>query len=124
MAFPASVEQVRLTRPRPGGRFKSRDGIGGDGLPDLHDSEAGLGLGGPVLDSGKDGSARLIKSNGSWKWEGIKHEHRTGPRIRTSERVLQYPANRSLDPDVRDLPTTKVADAAVSITIRPFASDR
>ena len=118
MAFPSSVEHVRLTRPRPGGQFKYRyDEPGAAGPSDSNDHEAGLGLGGPVLDFGRDGGARLRKDRDTWKWEWIKQEtalHDT-QILRTSKPVLQYPPNRSADPDIQSLPTGKLAEAAVSL---------
>lgn len=68
MAFPASVNQLGQTRKRvrkprfP--RSRSPDGV-------VNDVSSGIGVGGPSLDFGRDGSARLVRERGKWKWDWI-----------------------------------------------------
>lgn len=79
MAFPASVNEVQLTRSK-GGQQKARRRLlpGEDELPDPNEPSAAIGIGGPVLDFGRLGGAKLERTvkngRGRWGWTWISEE--------------------------------------------------
>lgn len=113
--FPSSVEQVTLTRTKQGQQKTRPKFLPGHDTPlDPNEPEADVGVGGAILDIGRDGAARLDNAKGLWGWDWIKRIESSGSMIQTGEGVLLYPRNRSLDPEVTSLPPTKIANAAVS----------
>ncbi len=83
MAFPASVNQVQLIRSRAGQpRPRRRLLPGEDELPDPFEPSAAIGIGGPVLDFGRLGGARLDKDvrrgRSKWRWSWIGEERPGG----------------------------------------------
>lgn len=79
MAYPASVTQIHHTRLRAGQpRPRRRLILGEDELPDPHDLDPAVGIGGPLLDFGRLGGARLsrvVKGNRmQWGWSWIASE--------------------------------------------------
>lgn len=116
--FPSSVEQVTLTRTKQGQQKTRPKFLPGYDTPlDPTEPEANVGVGGPVLDFGRDGAVRLDNPKGLWGWDWIKREETSGSVVQTGEGVLLYPRNRSLDPEVASLPPTKIANSAVSSII-------
>lgn len=112
--FPASVEQVTLTRTTQGQQKVRPKFIPGLNTPlDPNEPDPDVGVGGPVLDFGRDGAVRLDNAKGLWRWDWIKREEVSRETLQTGDGVLLYPRNRSLDPDVTSL-SAKIADAAVS----------
>ncbi len=79
MAFPASVNHIHLTRSKAG-QLKPRKRLlpGEIELPNPHEPEAAVGVGGPVLDFGRLGAVRLDKEGKSgrcrWRWSWISEE--------------------------------------------------
>jgi hypothetical protein len=114
MSFPASVEQVTSSRlRRKPTRQRSRLLPWEDQLPEAGEEDARTGVGGPVLDIGREGGATLDKVKGRWGWKWLKQEGR-GPSLKVDEGVLLYPACRTPDLDLASVPSSKVADSAVS----------
>lgn len=75
MAFPSSVEPLTLARRR-GGQSKPRKRLlpGEDVLPDPTDPKPEVGLGGPVLDFGRDGGVKLERHRNRWEWSWLSEE--------------------------------------------------
>lgn len=116
--FPASVEQVTLTRTKQGQQKARPKYLPGQDAPlDPNEPEANVGVGGPILDFGREGAAKLDNSKGLWKWDWIKKQENSGKVIKTSEGVVLHPRNRSLEPELNSLPATKKANAAVSFPL-------
>lgn len=113
--FPASVEQVTLTRTKQGQQKVRPKFLPGHIAPlDPNEPEANVGVGGPILDFGREGAVRLDNTKGVWKWDWIKNQESSGSVVETGEGAVLYPRNRSLEPEVASLPPTKIANAAVS----------
>ena len=79
MAFPASVNGIQLTRHKAGqSKPRRRLRPGEDILPDPNEPSSALGVGGPVLDFGRLGGARLEKDvrkgRSQWGWSWILEE--------------------------------------------------
>lgn len=77
MAYPSSVELLVLAR-RKGGQSKLRKKLlpGEDELPDPKEPKPEVGLGGPVLDFGKDGGVKLERHSNRWEWRWLSEERR------------------------------------------------
>jgi hypothetical protein len=117
--FPASVEQVTLTRTKQGQQKSRPKFLPGQNTPlDPNEVEANVGVGGPILDFGREGAVRLDNAKGLWQWDWIKTENGSRNVLEIGQNVLLYPRNRSIDPEVASLPSAKLADAAVSFITR------
>jgi len=76
MSFPASVEHLPLVRRRRGNLKPRRRLLAGeDELPDPDEPPANVGVGGPVLDWGRDGAVRLERVGKGWGWRWIGQEN-------------------------------------------------
>ncbi|ORX34919.1 hypothetical protein BD324DRAFT_104438 [Kockovaella imperatae] len=93
MSFPASVHTVHLTRARGGRPRKEGSGID-NGSQDQYD----LGPGGPVLDFGRDGGARLIQQGKRWRWVWANEPDGEDKLELKEDAKLLYPGTRLLDP--------------------------
>lgn len=121
--FPASVEQVTLTRTKQGQQKVRPKFLPGQETPlDPNEPVANVGVGGPILDFGREGAVRLDNTKGLWAWDWIKREGGPGSALQSGEGVLLYPRNRSTEPEVSLLPPTKIANAAVSFFVQEIAS--
>jgi len=77
MSVPASVNQILLPRARAkrqGPRRRLR--VGEERLDDGDTNEPGIGIGvgGTVLDFGKDGGVGLERKKGNWNWVWAEDE--------------------------------------------------
>jgi len=122
MSYPASVEQVTSSRLRQKQSKSRRRQLEGDEIQYDDDLDVGVGLGGPVLDFGREGGVKLESDKGGWKWTWLKQEGNKD-LLTAAEGVLLYPACRVPDVDLADVPASKVADSAVS-TPRPKNNSR
>lgn len=117
MPYPSSVERVILTGPKQGQqKVRPKFLPGSDVALDPDEPETGVGVGGPILDFGKDGSVTLDRSKGLWGWKWIKGESLDDRTLRTGRGVLLYPATRSVEAGSSDVKAAQVAEAAVSMS--------
>jgi hypothetical protein len=114
MSYPASVEQVTSSRLRQKQSKSRRRQLEEDDIPYNDDVDVGVGLGGPVLDFGREGAVKLDSGNGGWKWTWLNQKGKED-LLTSIEGVLLYPACRTPDVDLEDIPASKVADSAVSL---------
>jgi len=118
MSYPASVEQVTSSRLRQKQSKSRRRQLEVDEIQYDDDLDVGVGLGGLVLDFGREGGVKLESGKGGWKWTWLKREGNKD-FLSATEGVLLYPACRTPDVDLEEVPASKVADSAVS-TLRPM----
>ena len=113
MSYPASVEQVTSSRLRQKqAKFRRPPAEGGDVQYD-DDVDVGVGIGGPILDFGREGGVRLESGKGGWKWTWVNQKGNEDSLI-AAEGVLLYPGCRNEDVNLDDVPASKIADSAVS----------
>ena len=78
------------------------------------DVDVGVGIGGPILDFGREGGVRLESGKGGWKWTWVNQKGNEDSLI-AAEGVLLYPGCRNEDVNLDDVPASKIADSAVSL---------
>jgi hypothetical protein len=64
------------------------------------------------LDIGREGGVTIEKNKGQWGWSWLKEE-RGESVLSVEEGVLLFPACRTPEVNIDDLPASKVADSAV-----------
>jgi hypothetical protein len=116
MSYPASVEQVTSSRLRQKQAKIRRPQVEGDEAQFNDDVDVGVGIGGPILDFGREGGVRLESGKGGWKWTWVNQKGNEDSLI-GAEGVLLYPGCRNKDDELDDVPASKIADSAVSFTI-------
>jgi len=116
MSFPASVEQVTPSRLRQKQAKNRRPQAEEDEAQYDDEVDVGVGIGGPVLDFGREGGVRLESGRGGWKWTWVNQKGNEDSLI-AAEGVLLYPGCRNQDMDLDDVPASKIADSAVSSVI-------
>jgi hypothetical protein len=116
MPYPASVEQVTSSRLRQKQAKIRRPPAEGDEVQYDDEVDVGVGIGGPILDFGREGGVRLESGKGGWKWTWANQKGNENSLI-AAEGVLLYPGCRSKDAEMDDVPASKIADSAVSSTI-------
>jgi len=117
MAYPASVEQVTSSRLRQKQAKSRPPAIEPYDVRNDDDTDVGVGIGGPVLDFGREGGVRLEAGHKGWKWTWLKQEGSNNV-LTAADGVLLYPACRTPNVELEDVPTSKVADSAVSILLQ------
>jgi hypothetical protein len=115
MSYPASVEQVTSSRLRQKQAKIRRPQAEGDEAQYDDDVDVGVGIGGPILDFGREGGVKLKSGKGGWKWTWVNQKGNEDSLI-AAEGVLLYPGCRNTDVDLDDVPAPKIADSAVSLT--------
>lgn len=115
MSYPASVEQVTSSRLRQKQAKIRLPLVEGDEARYDDDVDVGVGIGGPILDYGREGGVRLETGKGGWKWTWV-NQKRNEDSLIGAEGVLLYPGCRKKDVDLGDVPASKIADSAVSLT--------
>jgi hypothetical protein len=113
MSYPASVEQVTSSRLRQKQAKIRRPQAEGDEAQYDDEVDVGVGIGGPILDFGREGGVRLESGKGGWKWTWVNQKGNEDSLI-ASEGVLLYPGCRDRDVELDDVPASKIADSAVS----------
>ena len=113
MSYPASVEQVTSSRLRQKQEKNRRPQADGDEAQYDDEVDVGVGLGGPILDFGREGGVKLESGGGGWKWTWVNQKG-NGDSLIAAEGVLLYPGCRNKDDELDDVPASKIADSAVS----------
>jgi len=113
MSYPASVEQVTSSRLRQKQEKIRRPQADGDEAQYDDEVDVGVGLGGPILDFGREGGVKLESGGGGWKWTWVNQKG-NGDSLIAAEGVLLYPGCRNKDDELDDVPASKIADSAVS----------
>jgi hypothetical protein len=113
MSYPASVEQVTSSRLRQKQAKVRQISAEWDGPQYEDDIDVGVGLGGPILDFGREGGVKLEAGSGGWKWTWANQKGNED-LLTAAEGVLLYPGCRTLDVDLEDVSAAKIADSAVS----------
>ena len=116
MSYPASVEQVTSSRLRQKQAKIRRPQAEGDDVQYDDDVDVGVGIGGPILDFGREGGVRLESGKGGWKWTWVSQKGNEDSLI-AAEGVLLHPGCRNEDINLDDVPASKIADSAVSATM-------
>jgi hypothetical protein len=116
MPYPASVEQVTSSRLRQKQAKIRRPRVEGDEAQYDDEVDVGVGIGGPILDFGREGGVRLESGKGGWKWTWVNQKGNEDSLI-GAEGVLLYPGCRNKDVELDDVPASKIADSAVSPTV-------
>jgi hypothetical protein len=114
MSYPASVEQVTSSRLRQKQAKIRRPQAEGDEAQYDDDVDVGVGIGGPILDFGRQGGVKLESGKGGWKWSWVNQKGNEDSLI-AAEGVLLYPGCRNTDVDLDHVPASKIADSAVSL---------
>jgi hypothetical protein len=115
MSYSASVEQVTSSRLRQKQAKIRRPQVEGDKAQYDDDIDVGVGIGGPIIDFGREGGVRLESGKGGWKWTWVNQKGNEDSLI-AAEGVLLYPGCRNKDVELGDVPASKIADSAVSAT--------
>lgn len=113
MSYPASVEQVTSSRLRQKQAKVRQPLTEGDEVQYDDDVDVGVGVGGPILDFGREGGVKLESGNNGWKWTWLNQKG-NGDLLSAAEEVLLYPGCRVMDEGLEDIPASKIADSAVS----------
>nr|XP_018266353.1 uncharacterized protein I303_00328 [Kwoniella dejecticola CBS 10117]OBR88511.1 hypothetical protein I303_00328 [Kwoniella dejecticola CBS 10117] len=119
MTFPSSVEHLPLPRSKRHSRRSRRD-PDGDIVQQSHVNQeqnqatsAEVGLGGPVLDFGRNGGAVLERNKNGWEWTWANENRKDLRYVASEEAVCLFPPTRSVD---EPAPRTSPADLIDSST--------
>lgn len=113
MSYPNSVEQVTSSRLRQKQAKLRRPPQVERDVPYEDDVDVGVGVGGPILDFGREGGVRLEEGGRGWKWTWVNQKG-NDVSMATAEGVLLYPGCRAASVDLDEVPASRIADSAVS----------
>ncbi|WWC85515.1 uncharacterized protein L201_000379 [Kwoniella dendrophila CBS 6074] len=118
MTFPSSVEHLPLPRSRRHGRRKDKYQDEFDyGIPQHIEEKtvevrSEVGVGGPILDFGRSGGVTLEKGKKGWNWVWASEDRKDLRYVAGDSAVCLFPATRSLEKQLRDVPLKDQLDAS------------